>query len=158
MGDAQISMDSAIAWMRLEGFYADYLAAIIATQATGPNDGSVPEIVPYVVRAGRRGGTPEPTHPTHPKSGIPSPATRPNVSIPLQGELWDGGAGDSDPVWSVALPTIAWKLYEHTGDVGLLAPTYNASLRYLEWMRLRAARGTFGGLLMDYRWVNVLVW
>lgn len=71
-----------------------------------------------------------------------------------QGELWDGGAGDSDPVWSVALPTIAWRLFEHTGDAALLAPTLNASLAYLEWMRLRAARGTFGGLLMDYRCVG----
>ena len=48
MGDAAVSMDSAILWMRLEGAYAEYLQAMVATQKTGPADGSLPDIVPYI--------------------------------------------------------------------------------------------------------------
>ena len=92
MGDAAISQDSAILWMRLEGAYAELLRAIVVTQSTGPNDGSLPDIVPYIA------------------------------------ELWPG-----DPVWTAALPLIAWRLFEHTGDVSLLRPVFNATLRYHEW-------------------------
>ena len=52
-----------------------------------------------------------------------------------------GGRRPADPAWGAALPLICWYMYQHYGDKQILAESYEAVKRWVDYLKSRAKDG-----------------
>ena len=110
MGDAALTVDTALYNFQLVLFYTNFLSLICAVQL---DDGSIPDTVPF---------------------------TR--------------GFWPAEAAWGSAYVTIAWRLWQHTGDVALLLEHYEGMKRWVDLLLtqvdsagMRQLNSTFGDWL-----------